>query len=234
MNTPQNQSDNYTVYWTNLRARAEKCFSQGDYDTCEQIWGQALPLLKEKRQRDYCHALEHLAEAQLQLKKYEKAKDNFRESLEIKFRALGRNHAAVAHSYGNMAKLFYMMGDYARSERWAIDCASIYETALGEESQALSCALHNLATLYQAQKRFDVAEQFFEKAMAMKLNVFGQAHFEFVNLLRSYAQMLRQVGRKSDAEHLDQCASGKISGKWLVPDQKPTPFKQLQLDSYYR
>jgi len=226
------KSDQSQYPWQAIKERAEMAYSCGDYDLCIGLWDQVMSMIARKSGPDYCRALDRQGDALLQIGQYTRAEDNYFHSLELKFAALGRTHACVAQSYGNMARVHYVTGDYERSERWALDCAAMYVAVLGPESKPLACALHNLATLYQAQKRYDLAESFYEKAMEMKLNVFGQAHLEFVNLLRAYAHMLRQVGRESDAEHLDQCASGKISGKWLVPDQKVSPFKTLQIEAH--
>jgi hypothetical protein len=108
------------------------------------------------------------------------------------------------------------MCDYPKAEKLARTAVETFESVEGKEGKDLSCALHNLATLFHVQRKYDDAETYYQRGMTMKQRLFGPNHPETLSILKSYANLLKSTHREEQARHLDECADGLITGTWKV------------------
>ncbi|MBX9691013.1 MAG: tetratricopeptide repeat protein, partial [Cyanobacteria bacterium] len=161
--------------WDEYKREAEKALKAGDYLEAERLWIYSLPTARgeDKNNPNYCYALESIGEISIRLEKYRDAERCFINSYDIKQKVLGREHNAVARSASGLAKLYYTMCDYSKSEKFAKQAVEVYEKT-GGESKELACALHNLATLYHVQRSYQEAESYYQRALKLKQKLFGQ------------------------------------------------------------
>src|SRR5262249_51280660 len=73
---------------------------------------------------------------------------------------------------------------------------------LGEAHPDVATSLSNLATLYQAQGRYDDAEPLYHQAITMYQQLLGEAHPDVATSLSNLATLYQAQERYSDAETL--------------------------------
>ena len=65
----------------------------------------------------------------------------------------------------------------------------------------------DLAILFMKRKEFATSENYFKRALATFEAALGTSHPDLADCLDSYAELLRQTGRSSEAESLTQRAA---------------------------
>lgn len=221
---PSALDSDQTLSWEQYKSEAEAALARGDLLEAQRAWISSLPVARgaDENNPNYCYAMDSLGELSIRMEKFKDAERCFQKSYDIKLKVLGKEHGAVATSASALAKLYYMMCDYLKAETFAKQAVDIHDkTSGGADSKDLACALHNLATLYHVQKKFENAESNYERAMKMKQKLFGPDHPETLSLLKSYANLLKSTHREEQAKHLDACADGMITGTWKQVKESP-------------
>jgi hypothetical protein len=80
----------------------------------------------------------------------------------------------------------------------------------------------NVAYVFHAQQKYQQAEELYKRAIAFKSKQ-SKYDSEAMNLMNSYAALLRTTHREQEAEHLLRCVQGLQSGNWDVyqPQNEP-------------
>lgn len=214
---PQAMSqDEATQLWLNLKSMADNYLASNNLGEAEKLWLEGLALLAPfgERNPNYCLTLENLGEIRLRMQDFPGSENYFLKAYHIKVAALGQNHVAVAQTVNNLARLYYQGGHFEKAELFGRQCIEMQEKLFGPEDGNLGCSVHNLATLYHMQKKFDLAEPMYKKSLEIKRKAFGPDHPETTRLLKSYADLMRNMNRLNEADELDSMADGRISGTW--------------------
>jgi tetratricopeptide (TPR) repeat protein len=164
----------------------------------------------------YAYSLEKLGEVLLNLKRFDHAEPLMLRAHTLKLKILGPEHMSVAATLNNLSKLYYFQGKYEQAEPLAKQFVRICERNLGTEHPDVGCGIHNLATLYHVNHRYDLAEEQYKRALAICRKTLGNEHASTLRLLKSYAALLKTLNREQEAEHLDACAQGTITGSWKI------------------
>jgi len=85
------------------------------------------------------------------------------------------------------------------------------------ESIEAGCALHNLATLYHVQRKYDEAEPLYKRALVIKQKAFGEDHPETVRLLRSYGHVLMSTNKQAKMARNSQMITGSWKSSFSLP-----------------
>ncbi len=132
---------------------------------------------------------------------YGKAEPLFRRALEIREKAQGSTHPAVAVSLNNLADLYREQGAYAKAEPlWSR--AEIAEAGLGPMHPSVAHILNNLAMLYQLQGAYAKAEPLFVRALEIKQKALGDPHPDVAALLGNLGVLYEDEGAHAKAEPL--------------------------------
>lgn len=216
-------SNHYGNTWEDLKRAAEQGLIEGNLTQAEGAWREAMTFAKGENGENptYCYVLETLGEVYLRQQNYERAENCLSTAYGIKKKVLGDMHAAVAGTASNLARLFYTIYQFDEAEKYSHESVNIQEKLFGPNSIEAATAMHNLATVYHVQKKYAQAEPFYERAMKIKQLQLGGDHPETVRILKSYANLLRSTHREEQAEMLDQCVTGMISGRWRAVEIKP-------------
>lgn len=216
-------SNHYGNTWEDLKRAAEQGLVEGNLTQAEGAWREAMTFAKGENGENptYCYVLETLGEVYLRQQNYERAENCLCTAYGIKKKVLGDMHAAVAGTASNLARLFYTIYQFDEAEKYSHESVNIQEKLFGPNSIEAATAMHNLATVYHVQKKYAQAEPFYERAMKIKQLQLGGDHPETVRILKSYANLLRSTHREEQAEMLDQCVTGMISGRWRAVEIKP-------------
>lgn len=213
---PAMSPDQATQLWQNLKSMAESYLANNNLIEAEKLWLEGLTLLAPygESNPNYCLTLENLAEIRLRMQDFPGSENYFLKAYHIKIAALGPHHIAVAQTVNNLARLYYQGGNFEKAELFGRQCIELQERLLGPEDGNLACSIHNLATLYHMQKKFELAEPMYKKSLEIKRKAFGPEHPETTRLLKSYADLMRNMNRLNEADELDSMADGRISGTW--------------------
>ncbi len=217
--------------WDEIKETAEQSLNLEDYQKAEASWRECLTLARGDNENNpcYCFVLEKLGEIYIRKQEYNEAEDCLRTSYNIKTSVLGDAHPAVASALNNLARLYFTSNDYFNAEYYGDESVKLNEKLFGPNSIEVASALHNLATVYHVQRKYEKAELHYERAMKLKQLLLGGDHPETVKLLKAYANLLRSTHREEQADHLDQCITGMISGRWRVmktPESEEGWWKQ--------
>ena len=86
-----------------------------------------------------------------ELGEYEKAYEYYRNALEIKERAFGPDHPAVASSLSALGSVFLKKGEFNKALEYFQKALSIWETALGTAHPILAWPLSSIGNVYLEQ-----------------------------------------------------------------------------------
>lgn len=212
------QSHPNGAVWDGVRKLGDEAFNAGNWPHAERRWTEAVRLAEPMGEGDprYAYSLEKLAEVLINLKRYENAEPLMLRAHTLKLKILGPEHLSVAATLNSLSKLYYFQGKYEQAEPLARQFVRLCERSMGSEHADVACGLHNLATLYHVNKRYDQAEEHYKRALAICRKTLGNEHSSTLRLLKSYAALLKTLHREAEAENLDACAQGTITGSWKI------------------
>ena len=138
--------------------------------------------------------------------RYEEAIPYAERALQIREKALGKEHPEVASSLNNLAALYKATGRYAEAEPLYVRALQIREKALGKEHPHVAASLNNLAILYYATGRYAEAEPLYVRSLRITEKALGKDHPDVATSLNNLAELYRDTGRYAEAEPLYQQA----------------------------
>ena len=94
----------------------------------------------------------------------------------IEKKIFGEEHAAVATSYGNLASVYYSIGEYNQANELHEKALVIEKKIFGEEHAAVAISYGNLASVYYSIGEYNQAKELHEKALAIQKKIFGEEH----------------------------------------------------------
>ncbi len=137
-------------------------------------------------------------------RKYDEARPLVEHALEIREKALGPEHPAVAVSLNNLANLYHNKGDYTRAEPLHQRALGIREKTLGPEHPNVAASLNNLANLYHDKGDYAKGELLHQRALAIREKSLGPEHPAVAVSLNNLANLYRAKGDYARAEPLFQ------------------------------
>ncbi len=214
-----------TTTWIQAKDQALKAESLGDFTAAENDWLEAISLLRADGTdlKVLCSALERLAALYIKDKKPSMAVEPLLESLKIKSKELGHLHLAVGHVQNELAKAYFLSSNLEEAAVLASDCLKCYESGYGADSQEVATIALNLAATYHLGKLYAEAEPHYKRSLAIRTKCLGASDPQTVKVLQNYAKLLREMYREQEADHLDRCAFGSITGSWkalVIPDSE--------------
>jgi tetratricopeptide (TPR) repeat protein len=204
--------------WQPLFVAAKASFDKGDWNDAQLKLAKAIELAQTFGEWDdrLCKTLEAMADTLLRQDKHQQAVPLFERVHNIKIKVLGRNNITVAESANNLARCHYYYGNFEAAEKSAIECTNIYEEMMGPEDVTVATCLSNIAMLYRLNKRLSDAENAYKRCLTIRTKKQGGEHPDTIKLLQNYASLLRDMHREDEAEHLQACATGFVTGSWKV------------------
>ena len=181
--------------------------SSGEMKESEDLFKKTLALLEEKYGKDsikLAPVLSNLAELYRQQEKYDAAEPLMKRSFDIRQASLPATDAGLADGANDLALLYKEMGRESDSISYFEKSLAVRENS--PDSAELATSLNNLARAYRASGKLDKAEELYKRALSMRERLFGASDQNVAAVLRNYAVLLRQMGRKPEAKALDKRA----------------------------
>lgn len=227
--TPQ-KSQSGEIDFKTLKIEADTALTSGNNEQARALFQEFIDrTAKEDRMTpDYCYALESLAKIHTREYNYQEATVYLEESLDIKSRVLGADHALVGALKSDLARCYYTIKDYTKAETLARSCVDVYTQAYGEGSLELANAWHNLGTLYHVQEKYDSAGECYQKSLPVKKRLLGETHQETIKLKNAIANLESSLAKIRNQAN-PQEESSEISGAWRaipITETKPGWWKE--------
>jgi len=206
------------IRWQPLFTGAMTSFDKGDWADAQTKLSAALEFAQIFGETDdrLCRTLQALADTLLKQDKHQQAVPHFERVHNIKIALLGKNHLTVAESANNLARCHYYYGNFEGAEKSAVECTKIYEEVMGPDDLTVATCLGNIGMLYRLNKRPADAENAYKRCLNIRTKKQGGDHPDTIKLLQNYASLLRDMHREDEAEHLQACATGFVTGTWKV------------------
>lgn len=163
------------------------------------IFGQSLG----EDHPSYGQALGNLATLSLNRGNHEQAERLYRRALAIVSAALGADHSLAAIYYNNLGEVEAARGRAREAEALMRRSLRVFETQLGPEHLLLSWPVLQLAQLYHGGGDLERAEPLYLRAVNLRKALVA-ASPDRIEAMTAYATFLRELGRESEAEMLEE------------------------------
>ena len=107
---------------------------------------------------------------------YPKSLEFLTKALEIREKALGKDHPDTATSYNNIGIVYKNMGDYPKALEFFTKALNINEKVLGKDHPATALSYNNIGSVYSDMGDYPKALEFYTKALNIKEKVLGKDH----------------------------------------------------------
>jgi tetratricopeptide (TPR) repeat protein len=201
--------------WVDSKNDALQAAAQGDAKKAEECWINSLRFARQQNDPAVLNeVLEGLANFYLSQNKTTDAIGLLKQSLDLKEKNFGRKHIVVADHANKLASLYFKEHHYGPARYYGTISLEGFEHTYGKESPAVATMCYNLATLAHLDKKFEESETLYQRALALRTKILGSDHEDTAKVLQNYAKLLRELHREAEADHLDTCAKGAITGAW--------------------
>jgi tetratricopeptide (TPR) repeat protein len=146
-------------------------------------------------------SLEGLAGVAFEQKDYATAEKFYLQAIEGNENILGPAHTMVAVDLVRLAAVYEAQGAFGKAEPLVLRANSISE-AISAEGPVAESYLTQVATLYIKWERFDKAEPYCRKVLALRERQYGTNSRMVLAALKSLADVLTKLGRSDEAGHL--------------------------------
>jgi tetratricopeptide (TPR) repeat protein len=172
------------------------------FDAAERLYRRALLLAESQQPTD----LNQLADLHHNLGGLDHARGRFaegqpaaRRAVELRTKALGDEHPAVAADRVALAALLDQLDQSEEAEKLLREAIRVLERTVGRQHVDVAAAVNNLAAICQKRGSTTEAEQLYRRALDIKERAGGSHHPELTPTLNNLAILLRRQGRTEEA-----------------------------------
>lgn len=212
--TQQEAEKLWQKHFDEARAAAEQC----QWAASESSLTQALALVEQHSITDNRRwtTLSALVDVLSKQDKHLQAASQAARLHEILALKEGGITPVTAESLNSLAKLHYYGGDIDNAIKYASACLKQYESLFGEEDPSVATCLVNLGLLQHLAKHYDDAESAYKTALNIRTKKLGSEHPLTLQVLKNYANLLKETHREEEAEHMQTIVTGFVTGTWNV------------------
>ncbi len=174
-----------------------------DYNNAVYAGKEALPYIqKEWNKIDYASFLNSLSITNSDIGNYSEAIRLCTEALQIREKALGKEHPNYALSLNNLADYNSDIGNYSEAIRLCTEALQIREKALGKEHPNYALSLSNLANYNSYIGNYSEAIRLGTEALQIREKTLGKEHTDYALSLNNLATYNAEIGNYSEAIRL--------------------------------
>ncbi|MEL6323708.1 MAG: tetratricopeptide repeat protein, partial [Pseudomonadota bacterium] len=179
---------------------------------------------------EYATVLDHIAGLRFAMGKKERARELYKQAINLAERTLGRDHPDVGQSLNNLALLQHRDGRPEEALKLLLRAVAIFESSLGAAHLDTATALSNLSGAQVALGDAAAAEQSCCKALNIRQGRLGKNHPTFAESLMQLAQVRHLQGRLQDALDEQTRAVSILRGKILRRRTQPNRIKPEEIE----
>ncbi|HEX5732828.1 MAG TPA: TonB family protein [Blastocatellia bacterium] len=127
-------------------------------------------------------------------KKHDEAMPLAKRALELREKALGKEHPLVVAALNNLAQVYTAKGKYADAESLYERALAAQEKAHGADSPRVAEALENLAWVRYGRGKVEEATEMFERALSIREKALGPLHADTSHSLFNLARLHEKMG----------------------------------------
>lgn len=111
---------------------------------------------------------------------------------------------------------------------WMTHTIELFKRNYGLYNETTARMTHKLANIYRVHQMPTESEEMFKLALDLHTKVYGPADEFTIDLLGDYADLLTELHREDEAQHMLYCATASLGGSWNAHIRKPTAEYDLQ------
>ena len=134
---------------------------------------------------------------------YPEAAKQLEAAVDLRRRALGREHPDTLHSITSLANVYWYEGKYAQAEALNSQTLEIRRRVVGPEHPETLASMNNLAAVYDLQGKYAQAEALDSQTLQIRRRVLGPEHPDTLASMNNLAGVYRFEGKYTQAEALD-------------------------------
>lgn len=211
--------------WEKLVAAADGNCEKGQFAQGRALLEQALVQAEsfDKKDPRLVTTLHKLADAHLGEGQDGEAEKCLKQAVEICTSQFGPHARKTADASNTLAGFLYEKGRFVEAESLCRKILNTYEKTIGQKSREVAKVSQNLAMILQEQNNLPEAEKFYQKAINVMRDLALPLDSDLISLMENYSNLLRTLGRAEEADHLQACAMGRVSGLLSSVTNRPLP-----------
>jgi tetratricopeptide (TPR) repeat protein len=193
--------------WLRRKEYAEYCRQEGDLGGAREMWFSALDEAQNLSAHIQWQSLDSLASSCLDCKQYDQAEAYGKRAVELA-KLLSLDPRCLASSLNTVSGAYYYQRRFAEAEPISTQILTIYNKKQGREHVDVGMAASNLAMIYHAQGKFDLAVMLYERAVEISTKILGPEHPTVIELIANHAVALaasraKEQLKKASVQHLE-------------------------------
>jgi tetratricopeptide (TPR) repeat protein len=189
--------------WEHYYELGRRRFAEGDASGAELAFRDAIAAAETPGgdPLQLASSLSSLGQLKYQQKDYTAAEDCFQRALQLRERALGRDHPVVISGINNLAASYVARGALDEAEPLLQRAMAVTVKRVEATQSELSVNLNNLVRLYVKRGDYARAEPLLVQLLALKRPL-GPEHPDVAAVLVTLAKLRFSMGRAADSERL--------------------------------
>ncbi len=174
--------------------------NMGDYVQAQEVLEEAAPICREaKNLMLLSTALNNLGNVHWSVGEPAKARDAYRQALDIKMGLLGPDHFDLSQELNNLAVAHKALGEYDVAIPLYEQAIRLVERQLGPDHFFLGEHLNNLANVLVLKGRLAEARPLYERSMSIRVARLGKRHPEVSETIMNMAGLELTEGKRAQA-----------------------------------
>lgn len=190
-----------------LEKKLNQLMSAGRYSMALPVAKRIVVLVERRGGRNgtfYGAALNNLGNVYFNLGKYREAERHYRQSVEIKTKALGGDHHETATSMSSLAIALMRQQRLSEAKTLVARVLSIYERQLRPGHPLRLAAIYQLGVLSYYQGDYTQSNAHYRHALQGYIKAYGELHPRVVEVLGGISVNLEVQGKFGEAEKLNR------------------------------
>ncbi len=138
-------------------------------------------------------------EQSLSARDYDQAEAQFQAALD-QTAGFASNDPRRAKTLVHMARLYRVQGDFAKPETIYCDALTAAEAAHGLETPEYAGYLHEVGGYYHARRKYDLAEEYYKRAFALRVKTLGREHVDVAQSINDLGVLYENQARLDKSE----------------------------------
>lgn len=157
--------------------------------------------LKGERDRNTIISMNNLANSYHKIAKYPAAKQLYERALQLSLQTLDPQDSLIPMITSSLSNLYLDMGELKDAEINGLKALELTEKSQGPALEVARC-FNNLGCIYEEGKKFERAEEYYEKSLALKQQFIGLEDRSTLATMSNLAHLLSMQNRTNEAHKL--------------------------------
>lgn len=162
-------------------------------DLCQNVYGEDNLLMASVYNHKGCWYIDN--------GEYGTAKYYFDKALQIRIKYLGEESRGVAEIYLNLGVALEKEGEYNEARTNNKEARRIYRKLFKKKHVLKADLDNNIGIVYYSEGKYSEALRYYQKALAVKISIYGHYHLRVVNSIINLGNAYRELGSEASARN---------------------------------